>query len=366
MPTGWRSYDVIVVGGGPAGSSCATFCALRGLRVALLDRASFPRHKVCGDFLNPRCWELFERLNVAERVLALQHHETPGFLFSTVEGKTIQVEFAAETRKLHRCVAVSRQLLDHCLLQRAREAGVDVREATTVVGLSRGRQWSVETEGESLSADVLVGADGRHSFVGRRAGLLRREARDERVGMQFHFRCADSMSDCIQLHQLQSGYCGATKIHDNVANICMVVPRHLAGDAGPHSLQSNPVLARSLAGAELLEKPRSITPILGSEFLASGNGALLVGDAARVIEPFTGQGIWFALRSGELAADAIARGGLPGYERALETEYAAHARTNRLFRQVLWRDWAVRGLARIADLRPRWMKAIVGSVIHGA
>src|SRR5690349_19116062 len=99
-------YDVIIAGAGPAGASCAAFCARRGMRVALLDRARFPRDKVCGDYLNPRCWEVFERLGVAGKVLALPRHETPGFLFSTAAGRLVQVEFAEEIRRRHRSVAI--------------------------------------------------------------------------------------------------------------------------------------------------------------------------------------------------------------------------------------------------------------------
>lgn len=361
-------YEVIVVGGGPAGSSCAAFCARRGLRVALLDRASFPRHKVCGDFLNPKCWEVFERLGVTKQVRELPNHESPGFLFSTLAGRVVQIQFAEEIRQKHRSVALSRRLLDDRLLRHAKSMGVEVIESATVVGLQREQEWIIEYQipdgRDRVVAPTLVGADGRHSFVGRQAGLLRREATDDRVGIQFIFRDVESMSDCIQLHQLRDGYCGAVKIGDGLANVCMVTPKRRAASQSPESLRANPVLAGFLNEAKLADKPRSITPILGAEYRASGDGVLLVGDAARVIEPFTGQGIYFALRSGELAAEAIARGDFRGYESTLDAEYRTRARTNRLMREILWRDWAVRGVARIADLRPKWMNAIVASVIQ--
>src|ERR1051326_2236488 len=318
-------YDVIVVGGGPAGSSCCIFCAQRGLSVALLDRARFPRTKVCGDFLNPRCWEVFERLGVAEQVRSLLHHESPGFLFSTLGGRVVRIEFAEEIRRRQRSVAVSRRLLDDCLVRHAKASGVEVFDSATVTGLRREGCWLVEFQGPNgrgvAATPALIGADGRHSFVGRQAGLLRHEPKDDRVGIQFIFRDVSRMSDCIQLHQLPDGYCGAVKIGDGLANVCMVVPKHLAARQTPDSLRANPALAGFLDGAALAEKPHSITPILGAGYRASGDGVLLVGDAARVIEPFTGQGIYFALRTGELAAEAIARRNLPGYQSALDIEY---------------------------------------------
>lgn len=363
-------YDVIVVGAGPAGTSCAICCARQGKRVLLLDRARFPRDKVCGDYLNTRCWDVFERLGVKEKLLALPHHEAPGFLFSTLDGCVIQVEFAPEILQKHRSVAIHRKTLDACLVDQARACGVEVWENATVAGIKRPKDWILEihcADDEmrlpSPSADFLVGADGRHSFVGRHVGLLKAEAEDEHVGVQFLMRVGPSMSDCIQLHQLEDGYCGAVRIGEDLANICMAVSRKTAHKTDPQRLRVNPTLDKFLTGAEPVGKPRCITPILGGEFAPCGDGVLLVGDAARVIEPFTGQGVYFALRSGELAADAIVHDRVWRYERRLNAEYFAHGRTNRFMREILWRDWAVHGVAKLASWWPKSMEKIVASVV---
>ena len=360
--------DVIVVGGGPAGSACANFCAQQGKRVVLVERTRFPRDKLCGDYLNPKCWEILERLRVAQALRGLPHHASPGFLFSTLGGRRVEVQFAKRIREAHSSIAVSRRLLDQCLLESAAVAGVKVWQQATLIGLRREKDWTAEVEtleGRTLiSAPVVVGADGRHSFVGRQAGLLLKKGIDNRVGIQFTIQHAATMSDCIQLHQLPEGYCGVVKIGGGLTNVCMVTPRKSAGQDSFNSLRRNPVLGHFLSDTQPFDKPRSITPILGSRFRVSDEGILLVGDAARVTEPFTGQGIYFALRGAQLAAESIGCGDLRSYASRLGTEYKKQARTNRLLCAVLRRTLAVQGMAWLANLHPRWMEAIVGSVVE--
>src|ERR1700704_2215080 len=86
------TFDVAIVGGGPAGSTCATFCALAGLRVLVLDREVFPREKVCGDCLNPGGWAVLERLSLAAQVRALPHGQLDSVQFIAIGGQTISVD----------------------------------------------------------------------------------------------------------------------------------------------------------------------------------------------------------------------------------------------------------------------------------
>src|SRR5260221_9863571 len=107
-------FDVIVVGGGPGGATAAALCAQRGLCVALFERARFPRHKVCGDVINPNCWPVLERLGVAERIRKLPHHEIDGALFTTTETHAVTIPLPLGT------IAARRNLFDAALLDHAR------------------------------------------------------------------------------------------------------------------------------------------------------------------------------------------------------------------------------------------------------
>ncbi len=115
-------FDVAIVGGGPAGSSCAAFCAAAGLRVALLERENFPREKVCGDCINPACWPILRRLEVAEGVRGLPHGKLDRVEFIGIGGRRLSVELPVGDDAE---IAIKRSLFDQLLLDRARELGSD-------------------------------------------------------------------------------------------------------------------------------------------------------------------------------------------------------------------------------------------------
>src|SRR5947208_1860715 len=163
-------FDVAIVGGGPAGSSCSVSCAVTGLRTLVLDREKFPREKVCGDCLNPSCWPVLERLELADRVRDLPHSKLCSVEFISIDGREVIVDLPSGDD----CeISVKRSLFDDLLLRRARELGANVHEQTTATGLSRSDYWNIETaSGELFQTRILVGADGRNSTVARLSNLL--------------------------------------------------------------------------------------------------------------------------------------------------------------------------------------------------
>ena len=195
-------FDVAIVGGGPAGSSCAAFCAVAGLRTLVLDREKFPREKVCGDCLNPSCWPVLERLALAERVRDLPHSRLGWVKFIAIDGHEVSVDLPSGAG----CeISVKRSLFDDLLLRRAREIGADVHEQTTVTGLSRNEHWNIETaSGESFHARLLIGADGRNSTVAHLCNLLPVPQR-ERVALQAHVPRPRNFGDRIVLQFLPEG-----------------------------------------------------------------------------------------------------------------------------------------------------------------
>ena len=178
-----ETFDVAIVGGGPAGSSCAAFCALAGLTTLVLEREKFPREKVCGDCLNPSCWPVLERLDVVQRVLDLPHSKLSSVEFIAIDGHKVIVHLPSGAD----CeISVKRSLFDNLLLKRAQNLGAQIREQATATGLSRNRDWEIETAlGQTFRARILIGADGRNSTVARLCNLLPRPAR-ERVALQAH------------------------------------------------------------------------------------------------------------------------------------------------------------------------------------
>src|SRR5437588_8499820 len=163
--------DVAIVGGGPAGSTAAAFCAASGLQTIVIEREKFPREKVCGDCLNPQCWPIIRRLQLEDRVRALPHGVLDRVEFISRRGRKLSVELP---RGENAEIAVKRSLFDGLLLKRARELGAEVHDGATVTTLERkGRAWKLATsEGNEIRATVLVAADGRNSTLARLMNLL--------------------------------------------------------------------------------------------------------------------------------------------------------------------------------------------------
>ncbi len=347
-------FDVAIVGGGPAGSSCAAFCALAGLRTLVLEREKFPREKVCGDCLNPSCWPVLERLSLAQRVRDLPHSKLASVEFIAIDGRKAIVDLPTGDD----CeLSVKRSLFDDLLLRRARELRAHVREGTTVTALNcshgpvarpgrdapqrRGYSgdWRIETAtGESFFARTLVGADGRNSTVARLCNLLPRHAR-ERVALQAHIPLPRNFGRRVVLQFLPEGYSGQAPVNETELNLCLV--------------GTPPTISRLRRWAERYfeitsDQPwRTITPLTRSPVSCAHENLFFLGDAARVVEPFTGEGIYYAIRSGELAAIAISKTIRGEDQQATLREFARACAE--MYRGRLW----INRLARAAVLSPR-------------
>jgi geranylgeranyl reductase family protein len=343
-----ETFDVAIVGAGPAGSACSAFCALAGLRPLVLEREKFPREKVCGDCLNPSAWPVLQRLGLAERVRQLPHAILNTVEFIAIGGQKVAVDLPSGEEGE---ISIKRSLLDALLLSRAREFGVQIYEETAVTALTagaNGSDWKIETDrGPVFAARTLVGADGRNSTVARLCNLLPRPAR-ERVALQAHIPLPAGFGDRVVLQFLPEGYSGQAPVNRDELNLCLV--------SKPSNISALRRWAEQRFGLQQDYPWRTITPLTRAALAPARDKLFLVGDAARVVEPFTGEGIYYALRSGELAAQAIVKiiGG--NYDADPASEYAkAHAA---MYRGRLW----INRLARAAVLSPR----ITSFLIHAA
>lgn len=329
-------WDVAIVGAGPAGSTCAALCAQAGLHTILLEREKFPREKVCGDCLNPSCWPVLRRLGVDERVRRLVHGKLDTVELIAISGRTVRMALPAGDAAE---IAVKRSLFDQVLMKRARELGAEIREGVTVTTIgAQAAGWRISGSGEDFEARTVVAADGRNSTVARLCHLLPRAAK-ERIALQTHISLPDGFGDRVVLQFLPGGYSGQAPTGPNELNICLV------------STAKGIVEMRRWAEAFFQIAPghvwRTITPLTRAPIDPARGSLFLVGDAARVVEPFTGEGIYYALRSGELAANAIA-GIIHGGDTAeLARRYSSLHRE--MYRGRLW----LNRLARAAVLSPR-------------
>ena len=362
-------FDVAIVGAGPAGSSTAGFLARRGYSVALIDKRLFPSEKLCGDFLNPANWPLFERLGITQELFSLEHERVEAFRISSFTGEEAVVPFPSHPGNFFFGLGLRRFYLDDLLVRRAEKEGAIVRQGYRVKDLKReGNGWSItlanhSTE-ERFGSAFLIGADGRNSWVAQRLDLARPgDNHGEFVAFQLHLKGAKGIAGEVQIHLFPGGYAGLVGLGGGTANLCVSIKKqHVKNRSSFRSLlerhlYKNPHLRDLLEKAELADNSRSAYPVYFSPRSSCGEGFLLVGDAARVTEPVTGEGVYFALKSGELAAKAIDLAFIKGdfsaqrlshYKLACQQAFSFRRGVNGLARALIHRPSLVRPLIRLA------------------
>jgi flavin-dependent dehydrogenase len=338
--------DVLVVGGGPAGATVARLLALRGWSVELLDRAAFPRAKPCGECLNPGAVDALARLALLDRVVALGPARLVGW---RVQGGARTAVGTFPDGRLG--LSIDRGRLDATLLDAAREAGVRVRERAKVVALEadpRGRGVGVRADGGRVAtrrARVVVGADGLRSTIARALDAYRRAPRLRKLSVTLHVEGFEDDPTRGRLLIDRHGTVGLAPLDEEGRrwNATVVVDagsqgRAVSGDPRRFALARIAEVLRGAWRGRRVDGPWTSGPFDWPSRRAVADGVLLVGDAAGYYDPLTGQGIYRALRSAELAADVIDRGLRSGrvarsdllpYETALRRELRAPLRVQR-------------------------------------
>ncbi len=354
------SWDAVVVGAGPAGSATALLLARAGAHVLLLDRARFPRDKPCSEYLSPETTRVLERLGggVVEAVAAASHARLTGMKVVAPSGAEMVGRFDRTGERFS--FALPRTSFDTILRRAAEAAGAVVREGVKVQDLvyDRGAVGGVVAR-ETYRARVVVGADGLRSIVARRCGGVRTSP-PRRVAFTAHVSDVAGVTDVGEMHIGRSGYVGMGPIGGGVTTVALVVPvRSLKQRPHPdffEALDRFPGLTGRFDPRRIVRRIIATGPFAqwSRASVAPGGGALLVGDAADFFDPFTGQGIYSALRGAELAAaavtDALTTGAsLRAYARARRTAFTGKWLLERLIAVgVGWPALAERVIGRLA------------------
>ncbi|MCU0634164.1 MAG: FAD-dependent monooxygenase [Gemmatimonadaceae bacterium] len=382
-----RSHaEVLVVGGGPAGAATATFLAQQGVAVELLDKARFPREKPCAEYLSPEASRLLDAMGVLHEVEAAGAAQLRGMLVRAPNGAVIHGEFAAAhgfRGFRDRGLALRRPVLDTLLLDAARRHGVAVHDtpAMAVRDLLRdanGHVVGVRTADGERRARLVIGADGLRSVVARRAGLARRARWPRRVALVAHYRDVAGLRDLGEMHVAHDGYVGIAPVGHGLVNVAVVVPTRaghaIAGDPTAFFeawLARQPQLVDRFAPATRVTAVQTTGPFAVACRRGWAPGVALVGDAAEFFDPFTGEGIFAALRGAELLAPIVhdvlrapsaARGLalLGAYDAARRRAFAGKWRVERAIGLAVGVPALLSGAARVLARRRAVADLLVG------
>lgn len=287
------AYDLIVIGGGPAGSAAAILAARAGAHVLLLEKGLFPRQKVCGEFVSAESLLLLHAL--------LSKAASPVLKDAVrISGARIFLDGRMLTTTVHPPAAsISRFDLDLALWSSAIEAGVEAKLETIVQSVERaGQLFLLATSAGTFSARAVINASGRWSNLNRFSSSSERW-----IGVKAHF-AESNPPQSVDLYFFNGGYCGVQPVAPGEVNACAMVKAEAATSLSQVMASHPELLVRSRLWKPI-GAPVNTSPLIFREPEPERDGVLMVGDAAGFVDPFVGDGISLALRSGAMAAECL-------------------------------------------------------------
>ena len=317
-----QKFDVIIVGAGPAGSASAIKMAGSGLNIALLDKADFPRDKTCGDALSVDVINQLAMLSETLRdefMSSINKMPSYGVKIFSPNHRHVDIPFIYQNEKS--CGYISpRMNFDNLLFQHAKKySNIHVFENCTVTNvIKKDNKVELETSLGKYEANIVIGADGAHSVVNKFLGNVKVEKQHYSAGLRVYYEGVTSFHEenYIELHffkDILPGYLWVFPLADNKANVGIGMLSSTVSKKKVNLketlqtlLKTHPHLADRFKNAKPLETVKGYGLPLGSKKRnISGEGFLLTGDAAALIDPFSGEGIANAIRSGRVAAEHV-------------------------------------------------------------
>lgn len=370
--------DVIIVGGGLAGLACGIHLSKKGLSVTVLEKSSYPKHKVCGEYVSNEVLSYLKWLGIDTEIL--NPVSINKFLFSSQSGTVVTANLPLGG------FGISRFALDDFLHKTALSSGCRI-ETTTVTGINFiDDRFTVATSGKIYNAGVVIGAFGKRSNMDQQLSRDFMSNKSPWLAVKAHYK-GEFPDDVVALHNFPGGYCGISKVEGNNINICYLANyksfkryRNIK-DFEEGELYKNPHLKSIFEKSTMLfDKPLTISQISFDKKKPVENHVLMIGDTAGLIHPFCGNGMAMAIHSAKIAADLVflyfagtikSRKELEiRYERQWEHNFERRLRAARVLSRALQRKLLTKtmmGLVTIfPDLLPKLIKRTHGNPIKVA
>lgn len=326
MSTILTSNSIVILGAGPAGAAAALFLAKQGVASTVIDKASFPRDKVCGDALSGKVVEVLNKLdkNLVYELAGQPNIFLPswGVNFVAPSGEMLRVPFQTQKEKSVAPGFIAKRTdFDNWLVEKLKQHPlITLHENTEVRDVTKNENWLLTSKcGKKIEARLVIACDGAYSTFSKQVAQLKTEPAHNCFGLRAYYKGVKGLDDenFIELHFLKNvlpgyfwifplpdGYANvgigmrADKLHDRKLNLKKLLEQAVA---------DNPAIAKRFEKTELVDGIKLFGLPLGSKKRPlSGNGYLLCGDAAQLIDPFTGEGIGNAMMSGMYAASTAA------------------------------------------------------------
>jgi flavin-dependent dehydrogenase len=313
-------FDVAIVGAGPAGSSAAIRLARSGRKVLLVDKAAFPRDKLCGEFVSPECLDHFQELGISERIFSLIPPKLSQTVFHSSSGRSLSIPNEWLSVNNSPSIGVSRLSLDNAFLTEAANAGVDVRVNTSFVDavVSDGKACGLRLRGPcgndyEIRSNIAIDATGRGAHLARRFDKSRRPVKPKQVAFKAHIRGAAIAGGTCELFRFDGGYGGTSAVEGEIQDLCFIVDSEKVRAIGndPFAIFKKTCLKHPRA-QEVFRSIEVVSDWLSVPLAGYGSwnvtpfpGVLSIGDAAAFIDPFTGSGIALALESSKIVCRSI-------------------------------------------------------------
>lgn len=385
-------YDVIIAGGGPAGATTAFHLAKRDVRVLVLDKAIFPREKVCGDGIAPRAVRSLYKMGLQER-LDGHFNKFHGFRFAGAGKAVVENRIPSTPRFPDHGYIIKRYDLDKILLDHARDSGAEVWENCKVTGpiVHKGCVVGVKAmrDGKEIELEsrVVVGADGPRSPLGKAMGLLVDDPLYLGICVRQYFEGVEDIGDYLEIYPESGVNPGSGWVfpvtRDGVANVGVGVMLYHAQrlKINLHSFYDT-LLNNSYHVAPKMRNAKPISPLRGAILrLGLGGskiecpGMILVGDAASMTNPVSGEGITYALETGEMAANHILDSRMSGkgyhinpaedsFRKKLADRYQNYFRLGTL--SVKWgnKNVLMRPMLAAVSKKQRWREHMIRALMH--
>ncbi|HAA76346.1 TPA: hypothetical protein DCE37_14615 [Candidatus Latescibacteria bacterium] len=354
-------YDLVIVGAGPAGAVATLYAKRAGLSVCLLDKETFPRDKICGDALSGKAVTILRELDLFKPIGDLPGAEIHTVTFGSPDKTCVDIDLTRSSRQdFLTGFVIRREILDHFLFQRAQQVADQtiegftvqdiLKEGDTVVGIS-GKTESGESQ--EIRGKVVLGADGFSSVVARKLGLYSHDPRHWIVALRCYYKDVKGLTDQIELHYVDEvipGYFWIFPLEEGYANVGIgmlheyIKRENIDLKVALDNAINSDTFSDRFADAQPTEEPIGWNLPAGSKHRPNhGNGFMLLGDAAGLIDPFTGEGIGNAFYSAKFGvetaqaaidADDVSASILSAYDRKLWDEIGSELKVSHRLQKI--------------------------------